>query len=107
MSVTGQVFLKLLTPKDVLIWLHNSACFSKPFRSEGLNESPTFLKSSEKYFYPTFPSFLAQLSRKKLFLIRSEILWLLANTLTANYEYSGSNRENLRLRIQNQLQKKT
>ena len=83
------------------------ACFWKPFRSERLNESQKLLKSAEKYFYPTFPSFWAKLSQKKLFLIRSEILGLLANTLTANYEYSRSNRENLPLVIQIQLRKIT
>ena len=35
-----------------------------------------------------------------LFLMRSEILGLLFNTLTANFEYSRSNRENLPSPIQ-------
>ena len=47
-----------------------------------------------------------KLSQKKLFLTRSEILGLLVNTLTANYEYSRSNRENLPLPIQINLSKK-
>ena len=38
--------------------------------------------------------------------MKSEILGLLLNTLTANYEYSGSNRDNLALPIQIQLSKK-
>ena len=42
----------------------------------------------------------------ELFLIRSEILGLLVNTLTANYEYSRSNRENLPLPIQMKVLKK-
>ena len=42
----------------------------------------------------------------KFFLIRSEILGLLGNTLTANYGYSRSNRENLLLQIQIKLSKK-
>ena len=46
------------------------------------------------------------MSWKKLFLIRSEILGLLVNTLTANYEYSRSNEENLPLPIQMKLSKK-
>ena len=46
------------------------------------------------------------MSWKKLFLIRSEILGLLANTLTVNYEYSLSNTENLPLQIQIKLPKK-
>ena len=46
------------------------------------------------------------MSEKKSFLVRSQILGLLVNTLTANYEYSRSNRENLPLPIQIQLSKK-
>ena len=42
-----------------------------------------------------------------LFLIRSEILELLDNTLTANYQYCRSNRENLPLLIQIKLSEKT
>ena len=76
------------------------ACFWKPFGSERVSESQKLPKSAEKYFYPTFSSFWAKLSQQKLFLIRSEILGLLVITLTANYEYSRSNRENLPLPIQ-------
>ena len=42
----------------------------------------------------------------ELFLIRSETLGVLVNTLTANYEYSRSNRENLPLPIQMKVSKK-
>ena len=59
------------------------------------NESQKLLKSAVKYFYPTFSSFWANLSLKKSFLVRSEILGLLLNRLTANYEYFCINRENL------------
>ena len=105
MSLIAQVFLKWLTPKDVFIWMDNRACFVKLFGSERVNESQKLLKSAEKYFYPTFSSFWAQLSKKKLFLIRSESLGLLVNTSTANYEYSHSNRENLSLPIPIELSK--
>ena len=37
------------------------------------------------------------------FLVRSQILGLLVNTLTANYEYSRSNTDNLPLPLQMQL----
>ena len=80
--------------------MHNRACFSKPFGSEPLNESQKFMKSVEKYFYRTFPSLWAKLSKKKLFLIISENLGLLHNTLTAKYEYSRSKWENLQFPIQ-------
>ena len=86
--------------------MHKRACFWKPFGSEGVNESQKLLKSEEKYFYPTFSALLAKLSQKELFLIRAEILGLLVNTLTANYKYSRSNRENLPAPIQIKLSKK-
>ena len=37
------------------------------------------------------------------FLVRFEILGLLVNTITANFQYSCSNRQNLQLPIQMQL----
>ena len=58
------------------------------------------MKSAEKYFYPTFLSFSANLSSKKSFLVRAETLGLLLNRLTGNY------RENLLLPIQMQFSKK-
>ena len=73
--------------------MHNRACLLKPFGSERVNESPKLLKFAEKNFYPISSSFRAKLSQAKLFLIRFEILGLLENKLTANYEYFRSNRE--------------
>ena len=84
----------------------NRDFFWKPFGSERINESQKLIKSAEKNFYPIFSSFRVKLSQKKLFLIVSEILGLLDNTLTANYEYSRSNRENLQFPIQIKLSKK-
>ena len=86
--------------------MHNRDCFSKPFRSEHVNESQKLLKSAEKYLFHTFSSIWAKLSLKKLFLIRFHILGLLVNTLTANCKYSRKNRENLPLQIQIKLYKK-
>ena len=77
--------------------MHSIACFWKAYCSQRVNESQKLLQYAEKNFYPTFFSFWAKLSKKRLFLIRSEILGLLDNTLTANYEYSRINRENLQL----------
>ena len=77
--------------------MHNRVCFWKTFGSERVNESQKLLQSAEKNFYPTFSSFWAKLSYKKLFLIRSEILGLLDNMLTPNDEYSRINSENVPL----------
>ena len=86
--------------------MHKRSCFGKPFGSERVNESQKLLKSAEKHFYPTLSSFWANLSYKKSFLVISDILGLFVNTLTANYEYSRSDWENLPLRIQLQLSEK-
>ena len=85
--------------------MHQRACLLKRFGSERVNESQKLLTSAEKYFSPTFSSFSAKLRYRKLFFIRSEILGLHVNTLTANFEYSRSNRENLPLPIQIKLSK--
>ena len=86
--------------------MHSKGCFYKRFGSESVNESKKFLESTEKYFYPTFSSFWAKLSQKKLFLIRSKILGLFDNTLIPNYEYFRSNRENLHIPIEIKLSEK-
>ena len=86
--------------------MHNRDSFWKPFGSERVNESQKILKSSEKHFYPTFSFFWAKLSLKKLNLIRSEILGLLVNMLTAHYDHSRSNREYLPLQIHTKFPKK-
>ena len=61
--------------------------------------------SLQKVFCPTSSSFWSKVSEEKLFLIRSAILGLLLNTLTANYKLSRSNRENFPLPIQSKLLK--
>ena len=91
-GLIGQAFLKLFSPKYVLNLMNNRASFWKPFGSERVNFSPKLLKPTKKYFYPTFSSFWATLGLKKLFLIRSDILELLVNTLTTSYQYSRNNR---------------
>ena len=106
MRLISQVFLKIFTPKDKSIKMDTWACFLKPCGSERVNESQNVLKSAEKYFYNTFSSIWAQLSSKRLFLRRSQILGLLVNPLTAIYEYSHSNRENIPLPIQIKFSKK-
>ena len=97
MSLIAQLFLKLLTPRNVPVYMHTRACFWKAYSSERVNESQKLLQDAEKNFYPTLSSFWPKLKKKRFFLIRSEILGLLDNTLTTNYEYSRINRKNLPL----------
>ena len=56
---------------------------SENFRKQ---QSQKLLKSAEEYFYSTFSLFRA--NQVKSFLVTSEILGLLVNTLTAKYKYS-------------------
>ena len=93
MSFIAQVFLKLLSLKEI----HKRSCLWKPFGSEPVNESQELLKSKRKYFCPTVGSCSASLRWKKNFSVKSEILGLLVDRLTANYMYSRSNRDNLLL----------
>ena len=79
--------------------MHKKASFGKPFGRERVEESQKLLKSAEKYFYPNFSSLWVKLKQKNLFSITDEILGLLDNMLTANYEYSCSNKENLPFQI--------
>ena len=86
--------------------MHQWALFWKHFLSERINYFQKLLKSSERYFYLSLPSFWVKLGKKKIFLIKSQILGLLVNTLTVNCEYSRSNRDNLPLPTQITLSKK-
>ena len=106
MSLMAQIFLKLMTPKEVFTYMHKTCSFWKLFGSERFNDYVKLLKSGEKYFYPTFSSVWVNFRYKKPFLVRTEILRLLVNTLTAGYEYSHTNTVNLLLRVQMQLSEK-
>ena len=86
--------------------MHIRACFWKSIDSEHVNEFQKLQKSAEEFFDSIFSSSQAKLNWKKLFLIRSEILELLDNALTADLEHSRSNIVNLTLPIQIKLSKK-
>ena len=87
--------------------MHIRSCRWKPFSSDRVNKFKKLLKASQKCIYATFSSLKlvlkTKLILKKLMLLRSEILRLLANTLTSNYEYSFIKRENLTLPTQMNL----
>ena len=57
MNLMAQIFLKLLTPRDVFNYMHKRTSFESLFGSERANESLKLLKSGKKYFDPTFSSF--------------------------------------------------
>ena len=58
------------------------------------------LISARHYYYPFFPWIWDKLSWKKSALVRSKILGLFVNTLTAEYTYSGRNMLTLMQQVQ-------
>ena len=79
--------------------MHEKICFSEHFGSERVNES---VKVPLSYFL----SVLSQIESEKVKSVKSVILGLLANTLTANYEHSRSTIENLPLPFQMEISEK-
>ena len=61
------------------------------------------LKSARHYYYPIFPWIWDKLSWKKSSLVRSKILGLFVNTLTAEYTYSPRIMQILTQQVQKSL----
>ena len=58
------------------------------------------LKSARHYYYPIFPWIWDKLSWKKSAFVRSKILGLFVNTLTAEYTYSRRNMQTFMQQVQ-------
>ena len=69
----AQIFLKLLTPKNVLPWMPKSSCFRTPFGSQSIRGTQGLLKSGRDCFYPNFSLIQDKLSRKTFVWIRSKM----------------------------------
>ena len=66
----------------------------------------TLLKSTRQHYYQMFPWIWDKLSWRTSVLVRSEILRLFVNTLTAEYIYSGRNMQNFHQQLPMQLSQK-
>ena len=80
----------------------------KPYFRTALGNQPvngyqTLLKSVRHYYYPVFPWIWDKLSWKKSPLVRSKILGLFVNTLTAEYKYSRRNMQFFAQQVQTPL----
>ena len=58
------------------------------FGSQHYNGSQTLLRSAQNQIHTTLPLILDKLRRKRLVLVRSEVVGQFVNTLTADYQYS-------------------
>ena len=65
------------------------------FGRQHVTDSQTLLRSARNQLHTTLPLIRDRGTRKRLVLVRSELLGQCANTLTADYRYSRWNRENL------------
>ena len=77
--------------------------FRTAFGNQPVNEYETLLKSARHYYYPIFPWVWDKLSWKKSALVRSKILGLFVNTLTAEYTYSRRNMQTFTQQVQTPL----
>ena len=77
--------------------------FRTAFGNQPVNVYQTLLKSARHYYYPIFPWVWDKLSWKKFALVRSKILGLFFNTLTAEYTYSRRNMQTFTQQVQTPL----
>ena len=84
-------------------WTSKFSTSWQPFSNQHVKRVPKTAEICRTALLFYFFIILSQIELEKSCLVKSEILGLLVNRLTAEYEYSGNNRENLLLPIQMQL----
>ena len=89
----AQIFMKLLSPENVVSRIRESSCFRTPFGSQRVKWSETLLKSALRHFYGNFPLISTKLSCVLCLLVGSEILGPFSDMLTANQRCSFQNWE--------------
>ena len=77
--------------------------FRTAFGNQPVDGYKTLLKSLRHYYYPIFPWIWDKLSCKKAALVRSKILGLFVNKLTAEYKYSRRNMRTFAQQVQTPL----
>ena len=78
-------------------------CFMQRFGSQHGNVSQTPPRYSRNHFDTTIPLISSRASRKRLVLVRSQVLGQFVNTMTADYKYFRQNLENLPQQVQTQI----
>ena len=77
--------------------------YKTAFDNQPVDEYQTLIKSVRHYYYPIFPWIFDILSWKKCALVRSKILGLFVNTLTAEYKYSRRNMQTFAQQVETPL----
>ena len=79
---------EIIAAKLVATEMSKRPSFMQRFGSQDVNGSPTLLRSAGNHFYTAIPLIRGRTSRKRLVLVRSEVLGQFANTSTVHYKYS-------------------
>ena len=87
-SLIALVLQNLLTAKQLATKMSKRPSFMQHFGRQHVNRSQTLRRSTRSQFHTTPPLISDRGSRKMLVLVRSEILEMFVNTLTADYKYS-------------------
>ena len=77
--------------------------FRTAFGKQPVNGYQTLLNSARHYYYPIFRWIWNKFSWKRSALVRSILLGLFVNTLTAEYKYSGRNMQTFAQQVQTLL----
>ena len=93
-SFIALLFWKLLSPKNVVIWMPERCCFRTLIGSQRVKWPETLLKSARQPFYNNFPLISEKLSCVSCTLVGSEIFGQFSNILPADQKYSCYNRKN-------------
>ena len=78
-------------------------CFMQRFGSHHGYVSQTPPRSARNHFDTTIPLISSRASRKRLVLVRSQVLGQFVNTMTADYKYFRQNLESLPQQVQTQI----
>ena len=84
MTLIGDVFPKLRTPKKVIRWMSEKSHFRGRFDKQLGKQAQTVLQSGRRHLYHICWSLWKQLSWKKSLFVLCKILRLFVNTLTAD-----------------------
>ena len=103
MILNADVFLRLRTPKNVVVSMSRNSCFRLSFEKEHGKRLPTQLKYQRQQVYHIYCSTLKNFSCEKSLLVICKILRLFVNIQSSDDKYSLLNRDNLRESIQIQL----
>ena len=106
MSVLAWLFSKLFFRKEVATETSRRSFFRTPFGNQRVNGLQTPLKVARHHYYPFVPWISGKLSWKNTALLRSKILILFANWLTADDKYSFRNLQNFLEQLQTLLSQK-